>query len=495
MGIIIRQSIKGTIVSYLGTIIAYINMLFIFPKYLSQEEIGLYKVLIDASLLFVTFAQFGTPTITIRFFEYFKDKNKSHNGFLPLILLIAIIGYLLFVISFFIFSDSILGYYQERSKYVLSIFYKIPILTLLILFTVLVESYTSVFKRIVVPKAFREIVLRFLIFILSLALAFKLISFNYFINGVILAYFLILLALIFYLYRLGELKINRRPINKKGIIKEILTYGLFMFLGSGGGVIVSKIDSIMISWYNGFADVGVYAIAFSIALMMDFPRRAISKISSPLIAQAWKENNTVHIKELYQKSSITLQIVGTLFFICLWINIEDLFFIIPNTDLYIAGKYVVFFIALAKTFDMSLGLNGEILINSKYYKANIFLMPFLALVTILTNYLLIPMYGIIGAAIASAISIFSYNIARFIIVFYYFKMSPFRFSNLLILILGALAYFLVNLLPLNFNPIINILIKSGLIVTAYTFVVIQLNVSEDITAIYKKILTIIKQNI
>ena len=47
MGVVIKQSIKGTIVNYVGIAIGFLTTFFIVTKYLTQEEIGLNRVLID----------------------------------------------------------------------------------------------------------------------------------------------------------------------------------------------------------------------------------------------------------------------------------------------------------------------------------------------------------------------------------------------------------------------------------------------------------------
>lgn len=41
MGIVIRQSLKGSIVTYLGTAIGTFNVIFLYNKFLSQEQVGL----------------------------------------------------------------------------------------------------------------------------------------------------------------------------------------------------------------------------------------------------------------------------------------------------------------------------------------------------------------------------------------------------------------------------------------------------------------------
>ena len=87
MGVIIKQSIKGTLVSYGGAILGYVNLLLLFPLVFSTEQIGLYRVLIDAAAFFVIFSQLGILNISIKYFPYFQDIKKKHNGFLVYILL------------------------------------------------------------------------------------------------------------------------------------------------------------------------------------------------------------------------------------------------------------------------------------------------------------------------------------------------------------------------------------------------------------------------
>src|SRR4051794_12704479 len=96
MGIVIRQSIKSSIVSYLGVVIGTVNLLWLYTRFLSTEQIALTRVLLGASLLFATFSQLGTTQITDRFFPHFKDDSRKHNGFLIFLLFYPLVGFLLF---------------------------------------------------------------------------------------------------------------------------------------------------------------------------------------------------------------------------------------------------------------------------------------------------------------------------------------------------------------------------------------------------------------
>ena len=55
------------------------------------------------------------------------------------------------------------------------------------------------------------------------------------------------------------------------------------------------------------------------------PGYSIAAISIPLTAQAWEKKDMNEIQNIYSKSSINQLILGGLFFVCVWINIDDIF--------------------------------------------------------------------------------------------------------------------------------------------------------------------------
>ena len=77
MGIIAKQSIQGTIVTYLGVAVGFVTTFFVLTRFLSAEEIGLARVLIDAATLFIGLAQLGTSSSIIRFYPHFKGKEQG----------------------------------------------------------------------------------------------------------------------------------------------------------------------------------------------------------------------------------------------------------------------------------------------------------------------------------------------------------------------------------------------------------------------------------
>jgi len=152
MGIVIRQSIKGTIVLYVGIVLAYFNVAWLMPYCLSAEQIGLIRILIEAGVLFGLVFQFGLPYVIIKYFPHFKDENKKNNGFLFFLLTIPIGGFLVFFVLFVLFKNQIISYYQEKSSLLIDYFYFIVPLTFFYIYNSILEKYANVQLRIVVPN-------------------------------------------------------------------------------------------------------------------------------------------------------------------------------------------------------------------------------------------------------------------------------------------------------------------------------------------------------
>ena len=126
------------------------------------------------------------------------------------------------------------------------------------------------------------------------------------------------------------------------------------------------------------------------------------------------------------------------------------------------------------------GLNAQIIINSKYYRYDLITSVFLVFVTILTNFLLIPKYGINGAAMATAISILLFNLIRLILIKVKMNMHPFSLQSIYTILLLLGIYFIISFIP-NFGyAFLDIICKSIAVFVLFIPSLIYLNLSEDI---------------
>ena len=97
MGIVVRQSIFTTIISYVGVLVGFVNVLYLFPKFMEPEQVGLLRSVQDAAILFSPFAQFGLSHSLIRYYPQFVKERHERGGFLSLILLMSLGGFVIFL--------------------------------------------------------------------------------------------------------------------------------------------------------------------------------------------------------------------------------------------------------------------------------------------------------------------------------------------------------------------------------------------------------------
>lgn len=487
MGVIKRQTIKSSLVSYIGVVIGAFNMLYIFPAFLEAKEIGLYRVLFSAATLFSSISLLGTSQLQVRFFSFFEDK-KDRSRFLTFNLIIATSGFLLYLVVFNLFKDPILSFYKKNSPLILDYYPLIYFITFLLMFFTFWSAYSRTLKRIVIPNLLKEVTTRVGVLILASFYAIAVISFDTFLNGVILVYTIIAGLVLVYSYRLQAVGFSSgfRKIDSD-MLKRMLKFALFSTITGAAGSVVGNIDTLMVSGFKDLDQTGIYTIAFFMGAVIEIPKRSLSQIAAPIVAQSWKDNNLKEISSIYKKSSINQFVFGSFILICLWLNLDYVFEIMPNGEIYSQGKYVVVFIALGKLFDMITGVNSEIIANSRYYYFNLFFIVFLAVVTVLTNEYFIPIYGINGAAGASLLSLVLFNTLKLIFLLVKFKIQPFSVNTLKVILIGISITLLINLLPEFANPFINVLVRVVLVIILFVPLIIGLKVSEDLNQIWKGI--------
>ena len=246
MGIIIKQSAISTALTYAGVVIGYVNLLILFPAYMSPEEVGLARIVQDAAMIMVPFAQLGISQLIIRFFPEHRNKTE-YSEFVGLIFIFLAIAITLFSIVFFAFNDTIAGYFTAQSPEVINFIYYI--FTLIIILTVyqVMMSFSQSSLNIILPSFLKEVLLRAATLLGIILFAIGVFSFIQFIYLLLGAYLLNLVILSIYLVKKRILLINfKLSYFNLANIRPMLKFGLFTFLGGSGILIIGKVDSIMV---------------------------------------------------------------------------------------------------------------------------------------------------------------------------------------------------------------------------------------------------------
>ena len=490
MGIIIRQGIKSSIVSYVGVVIGTVNVLFLYNRYLSPEQLGLYVALTSFPLVFASVAHLGMPHVSVRFFNHFSDEQRQHNGFFTFLLLVPFVGCALFTALYLTVKPAFFYFYDQSSPLLTRYYYYLLPITVLLVYMNVLESYARVHLRIVVPAIVREVVLKLSNSALALLYGFGWLSFDQLVVGIVLMYVLANVLLLVYIGWLGRLYwLVDWSLVRKPIFKEMLQYGGWVLVGGASAVLVPQMEKLILPAYtDGMKNTAIFDIALKIALVIGIPRNALAQISMPLLADSWKKGDVAHVAEIYRKSSLNLLIIGGFLFLGIWANIESIYTLIPKAEVYRAGKWVVLLVGLRQVIDMATGLNTEVLINSKYYRFDLLFYIILTVLLFSANLVLIPLYSYTGAALALLLSLTFHNLVKYWFIKRYLRMQPFDAATLKVIGLLLLAYGLTLLVPDWSGSlawiILSVSLKSFLIGAVVVGGVLRLGLSEDASRLW-----------
>jgi O-antigen/teichoic acid export membrane protein len=272
----------------------------------------------------------------------------------------------------------------------------------------------------------------------------------------------------------------RGPLGRQ--MASVAVYGVIIAFSN---ILIQYIDRIMINSYLDLEATGIYGRAFFFGTLVSIPIRAVSKISAVVVAEQWKDDDHDSINRLYRETSLHQLMFGLLIFIGIWGNIVNVFHILP--DDYGEGKWVVFWIGLSNLFIMASGISGAIMTTSRYYRLlALFVVVFGALV-IISNMIFIPMFGIAGAAMASAIAAFIYGLMRYVFLWIRYRMQPYTWKHLLAVLIAGASYLPALLIPdLNHEEArilwlcLDIAVRSASIAIVFIGLTFILRVSPDL---------------
>ena len=100
-----------------------------------------------------------------------------------------------------------------------------------------------------------------------------------------------------------------------------MNYSTLIILGGSVAVLLLEIDRFMINQYIAIENVAYYSVSIFIATVIAVPSRAMHQITYPMTAELMNVNAMGDLKQLYQKSSLTLFIISGLVFLLVVLNL------------------------------------------------------------------------------------------------------------------------------------------------------------------------------
>jgi O-antigen/teichoic acid export membrane protein len=488
MGIIKRQGLKSSIVNYVGVLLGVIFFNFVFPNIIDKEYLGLIGLLQNITIIIAVIPALALPALLLKYHAHWKENTpETIPRFNALALGLMFLAMLITTAIYLACKQTIISYYYQQSPLIANYFYIVIPMVLIILYNSYFDNYALVKMRSAVPGFLREIVLRVLLITLVFLFAKKYITEQQFMIGLPMVYLIPFCVLLYYVVSKLNFKAKQPMDYVKGniLLPDQIKYTSTMYIYFILVYVNNFLDGIILPAYLGLGALGIYLRPFLLGQMIMVPFRAIGQIASPVIREAFANNDIEKVASLNKSIGLNLFFIGSFLFTMLIVNTDGLFSLLPAE--YAVAKNVLYIIGLGRLLDMAFGLNSEIIVLSDAYKAIVWLTGIMIALSIFLNIQLIPKYGMIGAAIVVAITVAVFNFCKTIYVYRKYKFHCFSKHYLSLISVSVFVIIVLQQIPLIgfikhhmfLNSVFNIVFKTSVGMILFIVPAYYLNISKD----------------
>lgn len=440
---------KGAGIVFIGMIISsLIGMVngVLLARFMGAEYYGVYNLALSLIQIASVLAIFGLFVALSRFIPFHlelgekaivKSAIRFSSGFVLCIsILIAVI--------IFIFSERLAtDIFHDPNLTMPLRFFSIglPLVTLPSILSGVIRGFKAV-KYIVAIESVGEKLVKLVVFI-----PFIFILIGYRLFGAIAAYLTSMIFTIFtYIFIIRKkLFPDYSEFRTIPIGKKLLSFALPLALTGVTFLFAEKTDVILLGYYITSKDIGIYQTALNIGLILNYVGISFSYIFLPVISGLIAKGKTSILETLFKSSSKWMfLIVFPMFLYILLFSKEvlTLLYGIEYSEAYLALVILTFGVSMT----VFTGLTGNVLVGMGHTKLILACEVIAAITNVSLNIILIPIYGIIGAAIGTAASFFTRNLFSLIFVYKISKMHPYSKGYLKIVLVGIVVFGIIYLM-------------------------------------------------
>ena len=289
MGIVVNQSIKNTVITYLGFGIGAINVVFLYTKFLSDDYFGLITFILSTANILMPLMAFGTHNTIVKFFSSFKTR-QSQNGFLTLMLFLPLVVIIPLGFIGVLAYDRIGNWLAKENPIIKDYSWLIYISAIAFAYFEVFYAWSKVHLHSVFGNFMKEVFHRLCITILLLALHFEFLNVKQLIYGIVIVYIVRMIIMKLYAF---NLKLPVFKFVKIPKLQNVIKYSALIIIAGSIANIILEIDKFMIGQFEALNNVAYYGVAIYIATVIGVPSRSMHQITNPLTAQFLNEKNKV----------------------------------------------------------------------------------------------------------------------------------------------------------------------------------------------------------
>ncbi len=411
-----HEVLSGSTISFIAKIVSIVVGLvlnLVIARYYGAEELGTYSIILSLFSVALMLSVMGINTSILRLLPE-QIAQYSYNSAYSLfwkVFKIILLSTSFVAVIIYIFSEEIANNIFHKQ-------YLFPLLTLAA-FVIVFQSLGNISLASI--RALKNIKLYAFFQIFSpilqlLVLTVLTIFFFQEFNSVYALMFSYSISGMVIFYALMKLFANKRVPSDMVYptkTKQILQISLPMMITTAMALIVTQTDILMLGAMSTVEEVGIYAIAMKLAMLTTFILTSVNVVIAPKISELYYSGQLDELKKLIKK--ITRLIFFTSLPIILILILFGNYILLLFGEEFVVGYTAMVLLLLGQSISIMSGPTEFFLNMTGYQKSLNYITIFSAFLNILLNYILIPIYGLIGAAFASMISLI---LMKLIIVLY-----------------------------------------------------------------------------
>jgi len=444
---IIKQSIKSSVYNYIGILLGAFFMLYLTPKFLTTQYNGLYRLLLEYAGIIATYTHFGIPLVINKYYHKIVTETEHHKGFNFFIFGLPLIGFFIIIILFVLFKESITRLIASEADYELVLQYILFMVPIFLCnsYLLIQRAYSAMlgdiifvsFVQNVLYKIFNIVAVIVFIFTGNFKFSMWIIVISN-IVGVVL----VQLKIRTFTHKEISFTPSWEFIKKNRLARDFFKFFIFIVFSNLSIFFVTKIDLFFVAKYTDLSNIAFYTTASYFVLFLMVPYNSVLTISFPEIVKLYTLKEKEHLSSMIKSNGMFGLILSIYCFLIIWSNIDFIYNIIPNGELYEKGKYVFLILAIGKLIDISIGSLGQLIVASEWYNYTLLFSIITSAIGITLGYYMTSHYGIIGSALGITITILISDIFQIVLGYFKLKTLPFDRNIIKVLILSVLIFIL-----------------------------------------------------
>jgi O-antigen/teichoic acid export membrane protein len=426
----LKELINKSLLVFIIRIVSLISgfyFLYLITQLYGATGLGFFSLYQSYLMILVLFALLGTDVASLKFVsQYVGDDNfiKIRSIYRTILRLVLPLSVLLSLILFFsktCIAENIFG--DERMIIVLK-YVALSILPMCLI-NIHSESFRGL-KKVELYSIFRYLLVPIISIVFTWILFFK---FQFGIITPILSYSLSILIISGLSTKAWFIEIDflKSTNSNRTSVLDILNFSFPLFLSASMMLLLQWIDVVILGYYVTTADIGIYNVAVKVSMISSIILFSINSIAAPKFSELFSKNKLDELKELVKQTSKLIFVVSIPILLLIFMGKDYILNFFGKEFMY--GSMSLNILILGQLVNVICGSVGYILImteNQKIFR-NIILIT--TLLNIVLNIFLIPLLGILGAAIASMICIILWNISSYIYIYRKYNFSTIWFIN------------------------------------------------------------------